>query len=71
MTLLGRIVGGVLMVAGMFTLALFAGIVPDAEISAVATGLKSPLEFLVDPIAFEKVSETFDRVEPAPRLSLP
>ena len=34
-TLLGRIVGGVLMVAGMFTLALFAGIVGSSLVSGM------------------------------------
>ncbi len=34
-TLLGRIVGGVLMVAGMFTLALFAGIVSSSLVSGM------------------------------------
>ena len=36
--------------------ALFAGIVPDAEISALASGLKSPLDYLVEPTAFEITS---------------
>ena len=34
-TLLGRIIGGVLMVAGMFTLAMFAGIVGSSLVSGV------------------------------------
>ncbi|MFT4550977.1 MAG: hypothetical protein ACI9MB_004958 [Verrucomicrobiales bacterium] len=33
--------------------ALFAGIVPEAEISALANGLKSPLDYLVEPTRFE------------------
>ena len=32
---------------------MFAGIVPDAEISALASGLKSPLDYLVEPVPFE------------------
>ena len=35
-TLLGRIIGGVLMVAGMFTLALFAGIVGSSLVNGNA-----------------------------------
>ena len=33
--------------------ALFAGIVPDAEVSAIANGLRSPLEFIGDDAPFE------------------
>ena len=33
--------------------ALFAGIVPDEEITALATGVKSPLDYLVSPSPLE------------------
>jgi hypothetical protein len=47
--------------------ALFAGIVPDSEISAIATGLKSPAGFLIDPTPFEI---TKVRVLPDKRIEL-